>query len=74
MYAGRASAQIAGRKDEAPLRRPDDNLTVDQLDNLIIPLMEVTWRPKAGRRPVVENGELSAAGFGTNPDMGFLAP
>jgi len=37
-------------------------------------LMEVTWRPKAGRRPVVENGELSAAGFGTNPDMGFLAP
>ncbi len=66
MYAGRASA-------EGP-DRPDDNLTLDQLDNLIVPLMKVTWRPKAGRRPVVKNGELSAAGFGTNPDMGFLAP
>jgi len=70
----RQEDQIAGRKDEGPLRRPDDNLTLDQLDNLIVPLMKVTWRPKAGRRPVVENGELSVAGFGTNPDMGFLAP
>ena len=70
----RQKDQIAGRKDEGPLRRPDDNLTLDQLDNLIVPLMKVTWWPKAGRRPVVKNGELSAAGFGTNPDMGFLAP
>ena len=38
----RQKDQIAGRKDEGPLRRPDDDLTLDQLDNLIVPLMKVT--------------------------------
>jgi hypothetical protein len=39
----RQKDQIAGRKDEGPLRRPDDNLTLDQLDNLIL-LMPITPR------------------------------
>ena len=70
----RQKNQIARRKNEGKIRRPNDCVALDQCDNLILPVMKMSRRPEAGRGVIVKNGELPTAVGGTNPDVRLLSP
>jgi len=70
----RQKNQITGSKNEGKIRRPNDRLALDQFKNLILPVMKMSGRPKAGRSTIIKNGELPFAVGGTNPDARLLAP
>ena len=70
----RQKNQITGPKNEGKIRRPNDCLAFDQFKNLILSVMKMPRRPKAGRSAIIKNGKLPPAVGGANPDARLLAP
>jgi hypothetical protein len=70
----RQKNQITRSKNEGKIRRPNDCVSLDQCDNLILPVMNMSRRPEAGRSVIVKNGELPTAVGGTNSDVRLLSP
>jgi hypothetical protein len=70
----RQKNQITRRKNEGKIRRPKDCLALDQFENLILSVMNMSRRPEAGRSAIVKNGKLPLAVGGANPNVRLLAP